>query len=103
MLFFSEILLPAGQCFNIHFYDDVGIQSLSTVYPSGLSFPARCHRVHTDREGTFRHIHYILLNSESALFSLPSVSSNCRIGVGLGKIIKKNREQIIVQLQLRIC
>lgn len=91
---FSEILLPAGQCFNIHFYDDVGIQSLSIIYPSGLSFPARCHRVHADREGiwTVRHIHYILLNSDSALFSLPSLSSICRIGAGLGKKTHKGQK-----------
>lgn len=44
----AEVFLPVGERFNIHFYVDVGIQSLSVVCSGRVSLPARHRSACTD-------------------------------------------------------
>lgn len=46
-----EVLLPVGECFNLHFHDDVGVQSLSAVCPGCVSLLVGHRGFHADREG----------------------------------------------------
>lgn len=50
-----EILLPFGECFNIHLHDDVGVQSLPPVCPGRVSFSAWQFCPGTVREGIRTH------------------------------------------------